>query len=145
MLPTLTILAAIFFTPPPGYVTVTLSGKVVELSAAIKGFKIEADREPIEKQVALVTPDGAIVPLISDEASRAFFLDSRMRDRKAELVGRRYPGLPFLQVLSFKVEDGGTLRTPEYYCEICAISVRYPQICPCCQGDMVLRMKDEGR
>ena len=145
MLSSLTILAALFFAPPPGYEVVTLSGKVVDLSSAIKGFKIEADREPIEKQVALVREDGSIVPLISDEASRAFFLDKRMRDRKAELVGRRYPGLPYFQVLSFKVDEGGRSGTPEYYCEICAISVRYPQICPCCQGDMVLRMKDEGR
>ena len=54
-------------------------------------------------------------------------------------------GEVMLQVVSFKVEDQGQFRTPEYYCDISTISVRYPQICPCCQGPMVLRMKPETR
>ncbi|HEY2158150.1 MAG TPA: hypothetical protein VGH33_21150, partial [Isosphaeraceae bacterium] len=92
-----------------------------------------------------VADDGAVVPLISDEASRALFLDKRLRDRKAEVAGRKVAGLPYLQVVNFKVEEGGAMRTPEYYCDICSIHVRYPQTCPCCQGPMVLQMKPEGR
>jgi hypothetical protein len=124
---------------------VTLSGKVVELSAALKSTGLMFDPEPIAKQVVVKAKDGSITPLLPDDASRAFFLDSRLRDRRAELVVRRFPGLPYAQVVSFKVEDHGQLRTPEYYCEICTISVRYPQTCPCCQGPMVLRMKPESR
>lgn len=143
------ILAALLLGPGPTggptFETATLSGKVVAVAEAIKARGIEADKGPIEGQVALLSADGAVIPLISDEASRAFFLDDRMRNRKAEVVGRRYAGLPYLQVLTFRVEEGGRLRTPEYYCEICAISVRYPQTCPCCQGDMVLQFRrDEG-
>jgi hypothetical protein len=125
--------------------TVTLSGKVVELTAALKSLGIACDSEPIAKQVVLQGTDRSITPLLSDDASRAFFLDERLRDRAVEMKARRVNGLPYLQVLSFQVVHEGKLRTPEYYCEICTISVRYPQICPCCQGPMVLRMRPEAR
>lgn len=122
---------------------VTLRGKVVELSAVLKAEGLSADAEPVAKQVVLQAADRSVVPLLSDDASRALFLDKRLRDRPAELHLRRIAGLPFVQVVSFQVEEDGRMRTPEYYCEICTISVRYPQICPCCQGSMVLRMKPE--
>jgi hypothetical protein len=125
--------------------TVTVGGKVLELTAALKAKGLVVDAEPIAKQVALQGEDGSLTPLLSDDASRAFFLDGRLRDRRVELKARRIPGLPYLQVVSFQVVQDGKLRTPEYYCEICTISVRYPQTCPCCQGPMVLRMKPESR
>jgi hypothetical protein len=124
---------------------VTLSGKVVELSAWLDSKGIECDAGPIATQVVVLGQDGTITPLLSDEASRALFLDKRLRDRPAEIRARRFPGLPYVQVVSFQVEDQGKLRTPEYFCEVCTISVRYPQICPCCQGSMDLRMRPEPR
>jgi hypothetical protein len=131
--------------PPAGVETVTLRGKVTTLAEAIesRGLSIKADPEPIAKQVVLLAGDGTITPLFSDEASRALFLDKRLRDCPAELLARRFPNVPYVQVVTFKVERDGRLETPEYYCEICAISVRYPQICPCCQGQMELRMKPD--
>jgi len=144
----LALLFSLFLTPEapkPKTEVVTLKGTVVELTAALKPTGLTVDVEPIAKQVVVRDREGAITPLLSDEASRAFFLDGRLRDRPVEIQARRYPGLPYLQVVSFKVDDSGRLRTPEYYCEICTISVRYPQICPCCQGEMVLRMRPEAR
>jgi hypothetical protein len=47
--------------------------------------------------------------------------------------------------MNFEVEREGRLGTPEYFCEVCAISVRFPQDCPCCQGPLELRMKADGR
>jgi hypothetical protein len=91
--------------------------------------------------VVLQEPDGTITPLLSDEASRALFLDKRLRDRPIMIHARRYPGLPYVQVVTFQVDEHGQWRTPEYFCDVCTISVRYPQICPCCQGPMILRMK----
>jgi len=135
----LTFLTCLMFTAAPE--TVTLRGKVNELAVAIQAKGIAADSEPIAKQVALVTADGAIVPLISDESSRALFLDKRLRDREIEILGRKHAGVPYLQVGSFKVVEAGKMQTPEYYCDVCSISVRYPQDCPCCQGPLVLRMK----
>lgn len=124
---------------------VTLTGRAVELAAALKPLGVAFDPEPVAKQVVVQGPDGAITPLISDEASRALFLDERLRDRPLEIQGRRFPGIPYIQVTSIRVDEQGQLRTPEYSCEICAISVRYPQTCPCCQGPMVLRMRPEER
>lgn len=123
---------------------VTLTGEVVELTTVLSQLSLNVDTEPIAKQVVLKGTDGSVTPLLCDDASRALFLDKRLRDRKTEIRGRRFPGLPFVQVVTFRVEEQGKMRTPEYYCEICTISVRYPQICPCCQGSMVLRMKPES-
>jgi hypothetical protein len=124
---------------------VTLKGKAVTLAAALKRAKVEirVDPEPIAKQIVLVGEDGAITPLLSDEASRALFLDERLRDRPVEIRGKRFRGVPYVQVITFKIEEDGRFQTPEYYCNICTISVRFPQICPCCQGPMELRMKPE--
>jgi len=133
--------------PRPTSEAVTLRGKVMMLAAALesRGFGVKADREPIAKQVVLLTEDGGITPLLSDDASRALFLDERLRDCPAEIQGRRFANVPYLQVVTFQVERDGRLQTPEYFCDVCAISVRFPQICPCCQGQMELRMKLDHR
>ncbi len=124
--------------------TVTVAGEVLELTAALKSAGVAADPEPIARQVVLRSEKGELIPLLSDDASRALFQDERLRGRRTEVRAYRLPGIPYLQVISFKIEEKGRLRTPEYYCEICAISVRAPQICPCCQGPMELRMKPEA-
>jgi len=122
-----------------------IKGKVLTLPAAIEAAKlgIKADAEPIARQVVIMEDDGSLTPIWSDEASRALFLDERLRGKPAELRVQRLPGVPYVQVITFKIEDEGQLRTPEYYCNICTISVRYPQTCPCCQGPMELRMKPQ--
>jgi hypothetical protein len=127
------------------YEEVTLTGTVVTLPEALSATGLAADPEPIAAQVVLKAADGTLTPLLSDTASRALFRDERLRNRRAEISGRRYRGLPYLRVVAFRVDDQGTLRTPEYHCEICKIQVRYPQTCPCCQGKMELRMKPDRR
>ncbi|HWE39717.1 MAG TPA: hypothetical protein VG406_24420 [Isosphaeraceae bacterium] len=129
--------------PRPKPEAVTVTGRVVELTEALKATGIKADADPVAQQVVVVGDDGAITPLLSDEASRALFKDGRLRGRKAEVQGRKFQGVPYVQVLSFKVEDQGTLKTPEYFCDICTISVRDPQPCPCCQAEMVLRFRGD--
>jgi hypothetical protein len=127
--------------------TVTVQGKVLMLADALKarGLGLAPDVDPIAKQVVILGKDGTITPLLSDETSRALFVDPRLRNRNAQIVGRRFDGLPYLQVVTIEVEDEGRLRTPEYFCEVCTISVRDPQICPCCQGPMELQMKPDQR
>ncbi len=141
------VLAGAGQTPDPPTDLETLNGSVVFLTEALKPTGLVVDAEPIAKQVVLKLKDqdGTLIPLLSDDASRAFFLDEHLRRRAVEIKGRRHPGLPYLQVLSFRVEEGGRLRTPEYFCEVCTISVRYPQTCPCCQGEMTLRMRPEPK
>jgi hypothetical protein len=119
----------------------TLSGTVVALTEALKSTRMTADAG----QVVRRGRDGTIIPLLSDEASRALFQDQRLRNRPIEIRARRYPEIPFLRVLSFKVEERGRWRTPESYRGIRAISLRGPQLCPYCQGPIVLRMKPEDR
>jgi len=128
-------------TPEP----VAVRGKVLTLAEALasRDLAIKPDPEPIAQQVVLLADDGAIIPLLSDGASRALFLDKRLLNARCEIQGRRFAGIPYLQVVSFKVERDGRLRVPEYYCDVCAISVLYPQICPCCQGPMELRMRPD--
>lgn len=127
--------------PRPRAEDVTLTGRVVELTEALRDAGIKADPAPIARQVALVGDDGSITPILSDEASRALFKDDRLRGRKAEVRGRKYRGLPYVQILTYKLEDQGALKTPEYFCDICTISAREPQACPCCQAEMVLRFR----
>jgi hypothetical protein len=127
--------------------TVTLQGKVLTLTEALEANRlgVTADAEQGGKEAVLLSDDGAMTPLLEDETSRALFMDKRLRNRKAQIVGRHYPGVPFLQVVTIQVEHEGRLRTPEYFCDVCTISVRYPQICPCCQGPMEYRMKPESQ
>ena len=125
--------------------SVKCQGKVLTLSEALaaRDLGIKADSELNLKQVVLLAADGAITPILADDASRALFLDDRLRKCPSEIQGRRFAGLPYIQIISFKVEHDGELQTPFYYCDVCAINVRYPQICPCCQGPMELRFRPD--
>ena len=126
---------------PPQPEPVTLTGRVVELTDALKTLGVPADADPVAQQVVLFQDDGTITPLLSDPASRALFQDERLRRRRAKVQGLRFAGLPYLQVVLFQVEEKDAFVTPEYYCDVCTISVRYPHPCPCCQGPMELRMR----
>jgi hypothetical protein len=125
--------------------SVTLQGKVVTLAEALqsRGLGLKLDPDSIAKQVVLLAKDGTVVPLLSDEGSRALFVDERLRNCQSEIKGRRFAGVPYIQVLAFKVELEGRLQTPEYYCDVCAISVPYPRICDCCQGPTTLRARPD--
>ena len=62
--------------------SVALRGKVLTLAEALasRDLEIKPDPEPIAKQVVLLAEDGAIIPLLSDDASRALFLDERLAE-----------------------------------------------------------------
>ena len=124
--------------------SVTLRVKALWLADALKTLKVTADEEMTANQLVVVAADGNLTPVLRDEASRALFLDERLRDRDLEVQARKLPGLPYLQVVLFRIRHEGRWRIPEYYCDICTISVRYDQACPCCQGSMDYRMKPEA-
>jgi hypothetical protein len=131
--------------PTPEMTEETLTGQVVPLAKALSESGLRADAEAIEKQVVLRTADGSLIPLIRDEASRALFVDPQLQSKDAELHVRRYAGVPYVQVTTIKIAVDGTFRTPEYYCDVCSISVRYPQDCPCCQRPMEFRFRPDDR
>jgi hypothetical protein len=122
----------------PGPESVTVRGVARFLPEVLRERKVEADAGPVETQVVVVGDEG-VTPLVSNAASRALWLDERLRGRPVEVLGWRHPGLPYLEVTNVRVEEQGAMRAPEYYCDVCTITVRYPQVCPCCQGDMELR------
>jgi hypothetical protein len=136
-------------TSPPATkgVEVTLRGRFVTLGSALRSLGIDARPDPASTagEVVLLGDDRSITPLFHDDASRAVFLDERLRGCRTEVHGRRFPGVPYLQVSTFQVEREGRMQTPEYFCSVCSISVGYPQVCPCCQGPMELRMKADRR
>lgn len=131
----------------PGPTEVTVRGRVLMLESALRMLDLELKLDPgsASKQVVLLGEDRSILPLFRDEVTRALFEDDRLRNLRAELHGRRYPGVPYLKVSSVRVEHDGHFQVPEYFCDVCSISVRAPQICPCCQGPMVLQMRPDRR
>lgn len=130
---------------PDSEVAATVEGEALLLSELLRDRGISADSESASTAVVIRTKGGRILPLIRDEASRALFLDERLRHRPLVLKVREYPNLPFAQVMTIQVFEEGRPGVPEYYCEVCTISVRSPQICPCCQGPMELRMRPQRR
>ena len=133
--------------PPPSSTPglVTLTGKAVFLTDVLKQSGVAFDPEPVSKQVVIQGKDGKITPLLCDDASRILFYEDRVRNRTVEVQGRTVAGSPFFRVVGVRLEENGVLRIPEYYCEVCAISVRSPQPCPCCQAEMEFRMKPDPR
>lgn len=121
----------------------TVVGRVLPLAEIIVIKKIKTDAEPLEKQVALLDDDGRVWPILSDEGGRVFFLDKQMLQRRTRLKMKTTSDMPFAQVISVEIEHEGKWRVPQYYCDVCTIAVRYPQICLCCQGPMEFRLKPE--
>ena len=121
----------------------TLTGRVLLMPEILKLKEIKADTAPLENQVALLADNGRVLPLLSDEGGRVFFLDNTMRNRPTRLKLKIPQGLPYAQVIGVEVMHEGRWRVPQYYCDVCTIAVRYPQICLCCQGPMEFRLKPE--
>jgi hypothetical protein len=124
-------------TPPQKLFT----GKVVFLREALKRKGIKAFSE-FDKQVALETPDGELIPIIPDWRGRAFYQDKRLRNRKVDLVGYRRKGVPYLQVLmAFAYNEKGERQYMDYWCDICAIPMYEIKPCDCCQAPIELRFQ----
>jgi hypothetical protein len=124
-------------TPPQKLFT----GKVVLLREALKRKGIKSFSE-FDKQVALETPDGELIPIIPDWRGRAFYQDKRLQNRKVDLVGYRRKGIPYLQVLMvFAYNEKGERQYMDYWCDICAIPMYEIKPCDCCQAPIELRFQ----
>jgi hypothetical protein len=114
-------------------------GKVVLVREALARRKIET-REEFDKQVALETDSGELIPIAPDWRGRAFFQDEHLRNRRVELVGKRAKGVPYLQVLIiFTFDENGTRQYTDYYCDTCGFAMYEIKPCECCQGPVHLR------
>lgn len=117
-------------------------GEVVLIPAALKQLGVKAYSEELKDQVALLTPEQELLPILPDWRGRAFFQDERLRDRKVELVGYRKPGLPYLQVLSiYTFDENGQRQITDYWCDICSIPMYEIKPCDCCQQPIRLRFQ----
>ncbi len=87
-------LMVFMITAGPSYEDVRHEGQAVLLTDALHSYEFAVDAEPISQQVVLKTDNGAIIPLLSDPASRALFQDEQLRDRPIQVQGRRYEGVP---------------------------------------------------
>jgi hypothetical protein len=114
-------------------------GKVVLVREALARRKIEA-REEFDKDVALETDAGELIPIVPDWRGRAFFQDAHLRNRPVELVGKRAKGVPYLQVLIvFTFDAKGVRQYADYYCDTCGFAMYEIKTCECCQGPVHLR------
>ena len=118
------------------------SGEVVRIPEALKKLGVKAYPEELKDQVALLTPDRELLPILPDWRGRAFFQDERLRDRTVELVGYRKSGVPYLQVLSIYTFDEQNARQfTDYWCDICSIPMYEIKPCDCCQQPIRLRFQ----
>ncbi len=119
------------------------SGQVVMLQAALKKRGIKSGEE-IKDQVVLVTKSGELWPIVPDWRGRALYQDERLRNRPVDLVCKRTPGVPWLQVLSiYSFDKKGTRQITDYWCDICSIPMYEIKPCDCCQAEIRLRFRDQ--
>jgi len=128
-------------TPPNGLESV--EGVVRTLAEIGREGNVPGDLAPFEAQLALRTASGRVIPILSDEGGRAFYLDKSLRNRELRLKIQPTGNFPAAMVIQAEVWHEGRWRVPQYYCDVCTIAVRYPQICLCCQGPMEFRFKPE--
>ena len=130
----------------PDYVVETMSGRVVWLNDALrKRRKIQSVPEAAERVLALETANGKLSPLFEDVRGRAFRRDPRLRDVPVELLVRRYPEMPFVQVIGVYGFDQGKRVEIDYWCDVCAIAMYELKDCECCQGAIELRRRPAAK
>src|SRR5437870_1001285 len=88
--------------PAPSGASRVYTGKVVP-SAEPKG---KSGAKAGERGVSLVADDGSAYPLVEDDASRMFFLDSRLRNRPVRLTAQLVPGTKTLRVVLAQTVKG---------------------------------------
>jgi hypothetical protein len=126
--------------PSRRYTTEAVRGRVVWLDAGLeKLYGVTTDPAAARTAVALETPQGQLLILVSDVRGHAFAVDERLRDVDLELLVRRYEGLPLAQVIRVLKRKSDGLYEIDYWCDICAIPMFTLKACECCQGPTRLR------
>lgn len=137
----------------PKFTLESLRGRVVwsaEAMARLHGAQSADDA--LQRTLALETSDGRLHPLLEDVRGRAFRADARLRRMEVELLVRRYPHAPIVQVVNvYELSAEGKFEI-DYWCEVCAIAMFELKACECCQGEIELRRRrvvempaDDGR
>lgn len=122
------------------YTTQSLRGQVVWMADALRDrFGIQTDDDVAHAVVALEDEQGRLHPLLKDTRGRAFYSDERLRGIDLELLVRRYPGSPSVQVVRvYAIKPDGKYQL-DYWCDVCSIAMYELKPCECCQGPTRLR------
>ncbi len=127
----------------PKYTTVSLQGHVVLLGAEVEIDGLELASEAKPGNLLLKDSRGVLHPLLEDRRGHAFRLDPRLTANKLELLVRRFPNHPFVQVLKvYELDGDGRKRELVYWCEVCAITMFELKPCDCCQGTIELQRRE---
>lgn len=128
--------------PKPEYRTASIRGKVVWLAEALESeFGISTVPEVAEYALAILTDDGQLLPIVENLRGRAFRKDERLRGKSMELLVRRYPQQPLLQILRVYEIVGDKRYEVDYWCDVCAIVMFETGPCACCQDHNRLRKR----
>lgn len=122
------------------YTKLSLRGQVVWMADALRDrFGIETDDDVAHAVVALEDEEGRLYPLLKDTRGRSFHTDERLRNIDLELLVRRYPGSPAVQVVRvYAIKPDGKYQL-DYWCDVCSIAMYELKPCECCQGPTRLR------
>ena len=131
-------------TPTPAVKKLLYRGQVVRMHDGLQQLGVKSYPEELREQVALLTPEKTLLPILPDWRGRAFYQDERLRGRSVELVGYQRPGVPYLQVLAIYAFDSDKKRQfVDYWCDICSIPMYEIKPCDCCQQDIRLRFQPQ--
>jgi hypothetical protein len=129
--------------PKSEYETVSLRGKIVWLAEALaRRYDVAVDPDAGKYDIALEGRDGQLTPIVKDFRGRAFHLDPKLHEFDWELLVRRFPGSPFVQVVRTYVWRDGKKYEFDYWCDICAIPMYELKECECCQGPIRFRFRE---
>lgn len=109
--------------------------------ALAEQFGISTLPAAAENELALLTPDGRLIPIVENLRGNAFRKDERLRAMELELLVREYAKQPYVQILKiYELADGKRFEI-DYWCDICAIIMYVKGPCSCCQDDNRLRKR----
>ncbi len=107
---------------------------------ALRGRLLASDPPSVE------TADGRRVPVDGDEQVRGVLRDKRVIGSEFEVIGRLdadgvFRAAPIHENPLF-VHRGGQRLYVTYWCDICAIRTRTPDLCWCCREETELDLRD---
>lgn len=120
-----------------------LRGRVVWMADALQDdFQTKTVPESKDRLLALRTESGDLHPILENNRGRAFRKDERLREMLFEMVVRRHPKHPMIQIVKlYELVDGKKFEV-DYWCDICAIPMYETGPCACCQDHNRLRKRE---
>jgi len=118
-----------------------LRGRVVWAAEVLEKRGARSVPEAEQRTLALETAAGELIPILEDVRGRGFRSDERLRQMDLELLVRKLPKSPFVQIIGVYQWDGKRKLEIDYWCQVCAIAMVELKPCDCCQGETELRKR----